>query len=94
MISNARKYARLRDEQFSLYDSYAKKHGLNSKSLIVFMCIYHNPHGMTQESIAKRIFSTKQVIQAIVKTYMKKGILYLEPSRIDRRKKLIRLTDN
>lgn len=93
MISNARKYARLRDEQFSLYESYAKKHGLNSKSLLVFMWIYHNPHGMTQESIAKRTFSTKQVIQAIVKTYMKKGILYLEPSRIDRRKKLIRLTE-
>lgn len=36
------------------------------------MWIYHNPHGMTQESIAKRTFSTKQVIQAIVKTYMKK----------------------
>lgn len=42
MISNARKYARLRDEQFSLYESYAKKHRLNSKSLLVFMWIYQD----------------------------------------------------
>lgn len=93
MVGNAKKYARLRDDQYALFENYAKKHGLNSKSLLVFMWIYHNPLGMTQERIAKRTFSTKQVIQAIVKTYIKKGILYLEHSRIDKRKKLVRLTE-
>ncbi|MEE0949318.1 MarR family winged helix-turn-helix transcriptional regulator [Streptococcus equinus] len=93
MISNAKKYARLRDEQYALFENYAKKHGLNSKSLLVFMWIYHNSYGMTQESIAKRTFSTKQVIQAIVKTYIKKDILYLEPSKKDGRKKIVRLTE-
>lgn len=93
MVSKAKQYARLRDEQSAVFDSYAKKYGLNSKSLMVFMWIYYNPNGMTQESIAKRTFSTKQVIQAIVKTYLKKGMLSLEPSKIDRRKKLVRLTE-
>ena len=37
MVSNAKKYARLRDEQYALFENYAKKHGLNSKSLLVFM---------------------------------------------------------
>lgn len=92
-ITNAQRYARLRDEQFSLFENYARKHGMNSKSLLVFMWIYHNQDGLTQETIAKKTFSTKQVIQAIVKTYMSKGWLYLEPSQTDRRKKLVKLTE-
>lgn len=92
-VSNAKLYARLRDDQFSLFEDYARKHGLNSKSMLVLMWIYYNQEGLTQESIAKRTFSTKQVIQAIVKNYMAKGMLYLEPSLDDRRKKLVKLTE-
>ncbi|AXQ79745.1 MarR family transcriptional regulator [Streptococcus chenjunshii] len=91
--SKAQQYARLRDEQFSLFEDYARKHGMNSKSLLVFMWIYHNQEGLSQERIAKKTFSSKQVVQAIVKNYVKKGWLYLEPSKVDKRKKLVRLTE-
>lgn len=93
MVTNAKKYARLRDEQFSLFENYARKHGMNGKSLLIFLWIYHNPNGITQEWIAKRTFSSKQVVQAIVKNYVSKGWLYLEPSQLDRRKKLVKLTE-
>ncbi|WP_317334621.1 helix-turn-helix domain-containing protein [Streptococcus orisratti] len=92
MVTNAKKYARLRDEQFSLFENYARKHGMNGKSLLIFLWIYHNPNGITQEWIAKRTFSSKQVVQAIVKNYVSKGWLYLEPSQTDKRKKLVRLS--
>ena len=92
MLDNAKMYARLREEQFSLFESYARKRGMNSKSLLVFMWIYYSPVSLTQEEIAKRTHSTKQVIQAIIKTYKEKGVLELLPSREDRRKKLAPLT--
>ena len=94
MLDNAKMYARLREEQFSLFESYARKRGMNSKSLLVFMWIYYSPVSLTQEEIAKRTHSTKQVIQAIIKTYKEKGVLELLPSREDRRKKLVALTKN
>ncbi|MEX2784821.1 MarR family winged helix-turn-helix transcriptional regulator [Streptococcus sp. H49] len=91
--SKAQQYARLRDEQFSLFENYARKHGMNSKSLLVFMWIYHNQDGLSQETIARKTFSSKQVVQAIIKNYIKKGWLFLEPSKADRRRKLVRLTE-
>lgn len=59
----AKKYAGLRDEQFSLVEHYAQRHGINSKFLLVFTWIYNNPEGITQEFICKRTYSSKQVIK-------------------------------
>lgn len=91
--TKAKAYARLRDEQFSLFENYARQHGMNSKCLLVFMWIYYNQDGLTQETIAKRTFSTKQVVQAIIKKYMAEGMLELRPSQEDKRKKLVVLTE-
>lgn len=91
--SQAKKYARLRDEQFSLFENYARQNGINSKSLLVFMWIYNHPEGLTQECIAKRTYSTKQVIQSIVTTYIQKGWLHLEVLPTDKRKKLVKMTE-
>lgn len=93
-LTKAQSYARLRDEQFSLFEDYARKHGMNSKSLLVLMWVYHFPSGMTQRQLAERTFSTKQVMQAIIKNYLKKGWVYLEASRLDRRQKIVKLTEN
>jgi DNA-binding MarR family transcriptional regulator len=89
----AKKYAGLRDEQFSLVEHYARQHGINSKFLLVFTWIYNNPEGITQEFICKRTYSSKQVIQSIVKNHMRKGWLYLEAIPNDKRRKLIRMTE-
>lgn len=89
---SAKQYARLRDEQFSLFENYARQNGLNSKCLLVFMWIYNNPKGLTQEYIGKRTYSSKQVIQSIVKNYIEKEWLYLEVTPDDKRKKLVKMT--
>lgn len=89
----AKSYARIRDEQFSIYEKYARQHGLNGKSLLVLMWIYYDFDHLTQENIAKRIHSTKQVIQAIVKNYLEEGLVILERCTNDRRKKYVRLTE-
>lgn len=91
--STAKQYARLRDEQFSLFENYARQNGINSKSLLVFMWIYNNPDGLTQGCIAKHTYSTKQVVQSIITTYLQKGWLYLEQLQTDKRKKLVKMTD-
>ena len=38
-IENHRMYARLRDHQFSLYEDYARKRGLQGKSLLILLWI-------------------------------------------------------
>lgn len=93
MAIKAKDYARYRDEQFSVFENYARKNSLNSKSMLVLMWIYYSQGEMTQDLIAKRTYSTKQVIQAIIKGFQNKELLYLEPSVADRRKKIIRLTE-
>lgn len=45
----AKQYAHMRDEQFSLFENYARQNGINSKFLLVFKWIYNNPEGITQE---------------------------------------------
>ena len=89
----AKQYAHLRDEQFSLFENYARQNGINSKFLLVFKWIYNNPQGITQEFICKQTYFSKQVIQSIVKNYMGKGWLYLEAIPNDKRRKLVRMTD-
>lgn len=93
MAIKAKDYARYRDEQFSVFENYARKNSMNSKSMLVLMWIYYGTGDMTQDLIAKRTYSTKQVIQAIIKGFQNKGLVYLEPSVADRRKKNIRLTE-
>ncbi len=89
----AKQYAQMRDEQFSLFENYARQNGINSKFLLVFKWLYHNPEGITQEFICKQTYSSKQVIQSIVKNYMGKGWLYLEAIPNDKRRKLVRMTE-
>ena len=89
----AKQYAQMRDEQFSLFENYAQQNGINSKFLLVFKWLYHNPEGITQEFIYKQTYSSKQVIQSIVKNYMGKGWLYLEAIPNDKRRKLVRMTE-
>lgn len=89
----AKQYAHLRDGQFSLVENYARQNGINSKFLLVFKWLYNHPQGLTQEFICKQTYSSKQVIQSIVKNYMRKGWLYLEAIPNDKRRKLVRMTE-
>ncbi|MGT2907043.1 MarR family winged helix-turn-helix transcriptional regulator [Streptococcus dentiloxodontae] len=90
--NNAKYYARLRDEQASLFELYARRNGLTGKSLLVFLWLYYNPQGLSQEYIAKKTFSTKQVIRAIVRNLEEANYVNLKPDAQDRRRKIVSLT--
>lgn len=80
-IENHRMYARLRDHQFSLYEDYARKQGLQGKSLLILLWIYRHPKGISQQTITRHTYSTKQVVNAIIKNFSKKGILKAQSIR-------------
>lgn len=68
-IENHRMYARLRDHQFSLYEDYARKRGLQGKSLLILLWIYRHPKGISQQTITRHTYSTKQVVNAVIKIF-------------------------
>lgn len=56
---NAYLYYKFRDEQFALYDEYAKKNGMLMKTLLVLNVLYHSKAGMTQRDICQKTFQSK-----------------------------------
>lgn len=86
-------YARIRDTQISIFENYARKHGMQSKSMLILMWIYYNPEVITQQRITLKTYSTKQVVNATIKTFKDKGYLLFEDGTADRRTKLLKLTD-
>lgn len=94
MIDFVKKYARLRDEQFSMYECYARKKGMNYKGLLILLWLYNMPQGVSQQLICKKTFSTKQVVNAVIKGYVEKGYAVIEdPKEGDKRKKIVKLTE-
>ena len=52
---NAYLYCKFRDEQYALYDEYAKRHGLLMKTLLVLNVLYYAPSSMTQKEICHEL---------------------------------------
>ncbi|WP_303974102.1 MarR family winged helix-turn-helix transcriptional regulator [Streptococcus merionis] len=92
-MSKAKQYARLRDQQFSLYEQYARQHGMNYKGLLILLWLYNNPAGISQKTLCDRTYSTKQVVYAIIQNYIQKGYAKLKNSASDKRSKLVVLTE-
>lgn len=44
-----KQYLRIFDQQMSLYEHYARKNSLQSKSLFILLWLYYNPQGITQK---------------------------------------------
>ena len=54
---NAFLYCKFRDEQFALYDEYAKRHGMLMKTLLVVNVLFYAKEGMTQTEICRKHFN-------------------------------------
>ena len=67
---NAYLYYKFRDEQFALYDEYAKRHGMMMKTLLVVNVLFYAKDGMTQTEICKRTFQSKQTVNVIIKNLL------------------------
>lgn len=88
----SKRYIRIFDEQNYLYEEYARKNGLVSKSLYILMWLYYNPQGITQKKIVEKTYSSKQVVHATIKNWRTKGYISECEQATDRRNKLLTLT--
>ncbi|MDO5115796.1 MAG: helix-turn-helix domain-containing protein [Synergistaceae bacterium] len=90
---NAFLYCKFRDEQFALYDEYAKSNGILMKTFLVLNVLYYAKDGMTQKEICGRTFQSKQTVNLIVKNLLADGCVTLVESDGDKRNKTVRMTD-
>ena len=89
---NAYLYCKFRDEQFALYDEYAKNNGILMNTFLVLNILFYAKEGMTQREICDRTFQSKQIVSNIVKKLQTDGYANLEEKDDDRRNKIVKLT--
>ena len=94
---NAFLYCKFRDEQFALYDAYAKRHGMLMKTLLVVNLLFYDQFygkgGMTQAEICQKTFQSKQTVNLIVKNLLAEGYATVTEAAEDRRNKLVQMTE-
>ena len=64
---NAFLYCKFRDEQFALYDAFAKSCGMTMNTLLVVNALYYAEDGLTQREICDAVHHSKQTVSLIVK---------------------------
>lgn len=89
---SSKRYARVFDQQMSTYEWYARKHGLQGKSLQILLWLYYNPQGLSQKVMVERTQSTKQVINATIKSWIAKDYIEMAEGPVDKRQKLVALS--
>lgn len=90
---NAYLYCKFRDEQYDLYDKYAKRHGISMKSFLILNALYYAGEGMTQKEISERTFNSKQTVNLIVRNLKEKGYVVMEAVPGNKKEKKIVMTD-
>ena len=89
---NAYLYCKFRDEQFAMYDDYAKRHGMSMKMLLVANALFYAKDGMTQTEICKRTFQSKQTVNLIVKKLLSDQYVTVTDAPESKRNKIVRMT--
>lgn len=89
---NAFLYCKFRDEQFALYDEYAKRNGILMKTFLVLNALFYAKDGLTQKEICKRTFQSKQTVSLIVKNLSDEGYVAFSENADDKRNKTICMT--
>ncbi len=90
---NAYLYCKFRDEQFALYDEYAKRNGMMMKTLLVVNVLFYAEDGMTQKEICRRIFQSKQTVNLIIKNLLAETYVTVTEVPENKRNKIVQLTD-
>lgn len=90
---NAFLYCKFRDEQFALYDAYAKSNGILMKTFLVLNALFYAKDGLTQKDICERTFQSKQTVSLIIKNLLDNGYVTLSENAGDKRNKTVRMTD-
>ena len=90
---NAYLYCKFRDEQFALYDEYAKRHGMLMKTLLVVNVLFYSEEGMTQTEICRRTFQSKQTVNLIIKNLLAENYVTVAEMPENKRNKIVRMTE-
>ncbi len=90
---NAYLYCKFRDEQFALYDEYAKRHGMLMKMLLVVNVLFYAKDGMTQTEICQRTFQSKQTVNLIIKNLLADHYVTVTEIPENRRNKIVKMTE-
>ena len=90
---NAYLYCKFRDEQFALYDEYAKRHGMLMKTLLVVNVLFYSEEGMTQTEICRRTFQSKQTVKLIIKNLLQENYVTVAEVPENKRNKIVRMTE-
>ncbi len=94
---NAYLYCKFRDEQFALYDEYAKRNGMMMKTLLVANVLYYDTlyqkGGMTQKEICRRTFQSKQTVNLIIKNLLADNYVTVTEVPENKRNKIVQMTD-
>ena len=95
--TNAYLYCKFRDEQFALYDEYAKRNGMMMKTLLVVNVLFYDAFyrkcGMTQKEICQRTFQSKQTVNLIIKNLLAENYVTVTEAPENKRSKIVRMTD-
>lgn len=90
---NAYLYCKFRDEQFALYDEYAKRHGMLMKTLLVCNVLFYAKDGITQTEICQRTFQSKQTVNLIIKNLLADSYVTVRETPENKRNKIVRMTE-
>ena len=90
---NAYLYCKFRDEQFALYDEYAKRNGMLMKTLLVTNVLFYSESGMTQTEICQRTFQSKQTVNLIIRNLLAENYVTVTEVPENKRTKIVRMTD-
>lgn len=89
---NAFLYCKFRDEQFALYDAFAKKCGMTMNMLLVANALFYAEDGLTQAEVCEAVHHSKQTVSLIVKKLIAEGRAEFAAHATDGRAKVVRLT--
>ena len=76
-----------------IYDTWAKKQGISINELFVLFVIAENPNTCTQQRICQKLLLPKQTVNSILLKFEKEGYVKKQPSRQDRRSKILTFTE-
>lgn len=86
-------YCKFRDEQFALYDEYAKQNGMLMNTLLVVNVLFYAKDGLTQRDICERTFQSKQTVNLIIRNLLSEAYVTVQERKENKREKLVQMTD-
>ena len=90
---NAYLYCKFRDEQFALYDAFAKRNGIMMNTFLVLNVLFYAKEGVTQRDICDKTFQSKQTVNLIIKHLLEDGYVTVTEVPENKRTKIVQMTE-